>query len=59
MTQFDFLADWIPKSQCVMTGNAARVPQWLIRSRWQQRKRRHGQFDGLLNGMAVDFKTRR
>ena len=40
MKQFDFLADWIPKSQCILTGNTARIPQWLVRSRWQQREKR-------------------
>ena len=40
MKQFDFLADWIPKSQCILTGNTARIPQWLVRSQWQQREKR-------------------
>lgn len=35
---FEFLADWIPKSQCVFTGNTALVPQWLVRSRFQKRR---------------------
>ena len=40
MKHFEFLADWIPKSQCILTGNVVRLPQWLIRSRWQQREKR-------------------
>lgn len=45
MDKFEFLADWIPKSQCIMTGNAARIPQWLVRSRWQKRKQRQRTID--------------
>lgn len=45
MKHFEFLADWIPKSQCIMTGNAVRLPQWLIRSRWQQRRKRQAIVD--------------
>lgn len=47
MKQFEFLADWIPLSQCILTGNTARVPQWLIRSHWQQRTKRQSQFTDL------------
>lgn len=47
MKQFEFLADWIPLSQCILTGNTARIPQWLIRSRWQQRTKRQAQFTDL------------
>lgn len=59
MHTFEFLADWVPKKCCTFTGDTIRLPQWLIRSRWQQRKKRHGMFDGLMGNMAVDFKTRR
>ncbi len=49
MKQFEFLADWIPLSQCILTGNTARVPQWLIRSHWQQRTKRQSQFTDLMD----------
>lgn len=39
LEQFDFLADWIPKSQCSVTGDKARIPQWIVKSRWQDRNR--------------------
>lgn len=40
LKSFEFLADWLPLSKCLFTGDAVRVPQWIIRSRWQQRTRR-------------------
>lgn len=49
MKQFEFLADWIPFSQCILTGDTARIPQWLIRSRWQQRMKRQSQFSDLVD----------
>lgn len=53
MDKLDFISDWLPKSQCIFTGNNARIPQWIVKSRWQQRIRRERQFEGLL----ADFKT--
>lgn len=45
MNEFEFLADWLPLSQCIMTGRYARIPQWIIKSRWQQRERAHKTVD--------------
>lgn len=59
MRTFEFLADWVPKKCCTFTGDTIRLPQWLIRSRWQQRKKRQGMFDGLIGqSFIMEIKTR-
>lgn len=47
MRTFEFLADWVPKSQCVFTGNTVRIPQWLVRSRFRLRQKREQQLHRL------------
>lgn len=41
---FEFKADWIPKSRCIVTGNMARIPHWIIRCKLRDRLQRARQF---------------
>lgn len=47
MRSFQYLADWIPKSQCIITGNKVRIPHWLVRKCIETRLRRDANFEGL------------
>lgn len=47
MKTFEFISYWLPKSQCIFTGTNARIPQWLVRSRYQQREKFKRKFNGL------------